>query len=268
MHYIDEGPDDPAAPAIIFFHGNPTWSFLYRHIVSELRGEMRCIAVDYPGFGLSVRPDGYGYTPGEHARVILELVETLELGPYWVMGQDWGGPIGMWVATEHPDQLRGLIFGNTWFWPSDALAFKGFSLVMSSPPVQWAIRRRNLFAKRVMPSAMRRKLSAQERAHYQETQPPGMREGAAVFPREIRRARPWLVQLEQRVLERVADRPLLLVWGMKDFAFRPKSHLPRWRSTFPNHQLVELPNAKHYIQEDAPAEISAAIRDFVAATRT
>lgn len=267
VHYIDEGPDDPTAPAILFFHGNPTWSFLYRHIVAALRDDFRCVAIDYPGFGLSARPDGYGYTPGEHARVALELIESLDLGPYWVMGQDWGGPIALWVATERPDDLRGLIIGNTWFWPADNLGAKGFSAAMSSPPVQWAIRRRNLFAKRLLPSGMRRKLSTAERDHYLRAQPPGMREGAAVFPREIRRAGPWLGQLERRVVERISDRPLLLVWGMKDFAFRPKQYLPRWRSTFANNTLVELPRAKHYIQEDAPDEISAAIRDFVAATR-
>ena len=269
VHYIDERPPGAAgdsAPVILFFHGNPTWSFLHRHIVLALRAEFRCIAMDYPGFGLSERPEGYGYTPGEHAQVVLELVASLGLDRYWVMGQDWGGPIGMWVASEHPDRVRGLIFGNTWCWPTDARSTKIFSLVMSSPPLQWAIRRRNLFV-RMMRVGTGRKLTPAEREHYAAVQPAGMREGAAVFPRDIRRAKPWLTQLERRVSERMTALPLLLVWGMKDPAFSPKRYLPRWQSTFADVRLVELPQAKHYIQEDAPDEIAAAIREFVTRTR-
>lgn len=271
VHYIDEGPAGEAAdsaPVILFFHGNPTWSFLYRHIVAGLRAEFRCIAIDYPGFGLSVRPPGYGYSPGEHARIVLELVESLGLERYWVMGQDWGGPIGMWVASEHPDRVRGLIFGNTWYWPADSRAAKIFSAVLSSPPLQWAIRRRNLFVRRLMPVGMQRKLTAAEREHYAAVQPLGMREGTAAFPREIRLATPWLTQLQRRVEERMTALPLLLVWGMKDRGFRAKAYLPRWRSRFSNARLVTLPKANHFIQEDAPDEIAAAIREFVAATTT
>ena len=63
VHYVDEGD----GPAILMLHGNPTWSFLYRDIIRDLRSDFRCIAPDHPGFGLSARPDGYGYTPREHA---------------------------------------------------------------------------------------------------------------------------------------------------------------------------------------------------------
>lgn len=225
---------------------------------------MRCIALDYPGFGLSVRPQTYGYTPGEHARVALELVDHLRLEDFSVMGQDWGGPIGMWVASEHPGRVRGLIFGNTWAWPADDRSARTFSAIMSSPPLQWAIRRRNFFVRRMMPIAMRRKLSAEEKRHYEAVQPPGQRAGVAVFPREIRAARPWLDQLARRVTERMTGTPLLLVWGMKDFGFKPKNYIPRWQETFADHRLVELPSAKHYIQEDAPDEIADAIRAFLA----
>ena len=63
VHYVDEGQGRP----VLMFHGNPTWSFLYRNVIQQLRGRFRCIAVDYPGFGLSERPSGYGYTSAEHA---------------------------------------------------------------------------------------------------------------------------------------------------------------------------------------------------------
>ena len=96
VHYIDEGVGRP----ILFLHGNPTWSFLYRGIVIRLRQKFRCIAVDYPGFGLSVRPEDYDYTPREHAGIVRDLVRSLDLRDLTIMGHDWGGPIGMRVAVD------------------------------------------------------------------------------------------------------------------------------------------------------------------------
>ena len=111
VHYIDEG----TGPVIVFFHGNPTWSFLYRNIIAGLRDRFRCIAPDYLGFGLSERPSEFTYRIDEHASVMGELVDHLELDQYLTMGQDWGGPISMAVATDRADRVRGVVLGNTWF---------------------------------------------------------------------------------------------------------------------------------------------------------
>ena len=258
VHFIDEGSGRP----ILFLHGNPTWSFLYRHIIKELRDGFRCVAVDYPGFGLSVRPPGYGYTPAEHAGVVRELVDHLNLEDFIVMGQDWGGPIGLSIAASSPERVHGLVMGNTWFWRVDTRMIKTFSVIMSSAPMQWAILKRNFFVKPMMPMAMSSKLSRQEMDHYRAVQPSeAMRKGVAEFPRQIRASGPWLADLAARVPETLAQKPLVLVWGMRDFAFKPKAFLPRWRETFRDATLVELPKAKHYIQEDAPAEIAGAIRE-------
>src|SRR5688572_26839324 len=89
IHYIDEGSGRP----LLLLHGNPTWSFAYRDIVRGLRDRYRCIAVDYPGFGLSQAPPGYGFTPAEHAGVLERLVLDLDLVGVTLMVQDWGGPI-------------------------------------------------------------------------------------------------------------------------------------------------------------------------------
>jgi haloalkane dehalogenase len=256
MHYIDEG----AGPAILFCHGNPTWSFLYRHIVLALRDRFRCVAMDYLGFGLSDRPDDYDYTITEHAAVVGELVDHLAVEEYVVMGQDWGGPIGMAVSVERADRVRGVVLGNTWFWPAESLSMKTFSRVMSSGPLQRRILDRNFFVERLMPSGMASTLTPQEMDHYREVQPsPEARRGVAEMPRQILAARPLLERLARQVPERLGDTPALLVWGMRDMGFRPKAFLPRMRATFPDHEVVELPRAKHYIQEDAPEEIAAAI---------
>ena len=133
-------------------HGNPTWSFLYRNIILALRDRYRCIAPDYLGFGLSQRPAGFGYKVDEHVRVVGEFVDHLGLDGYLSMGQDWGGPISTAVAVERADRVRGIVLGNTWFWPADTLPMKTFSKVMSSPPMQYAILRRNFFVERLIPA--------------------------------------------------------------------------------------------------------------------
>jgi haloalkane dehalogenase len=109
MHYIEDGAGTP----ILVCHGNPTWSFLDRHIVTRLRERFRCVAVDYLGFGLSERPDRYGYTIEEHARTLGELADHLGFDSLVVMAQDWGGPIGTAVASDRADRVAGVVLGNT-----------------------------------------------------------------------------------------------------------------------------------------------------------
>src|SRR3989442_1138438 len=140
VHYVDEGQGRP----VVMFHGNPTWS-----VIQQLRGRFRCIAVDYPGFGLSERPSGHGYTSAEHAQVIGKLDDSI------VVGQDWDRPIGMTVALD--------------------------------------------------------------------------------------------------------TKPMELVWAMKDPAFGSQAIIARWQRDFPSANLTRVPEANHYIQEDAPEAIAAAV---------
>ncbi len=256
VHYIDEG----SGPTLLLLHGNPDWSFLYRKIVLELREEFRCVAPDYPGFGLSVHPDGYGYTAEEHAAVISELVEHLDLHDMIVMGQDWGGPIGMDIASRHPERVRGLVMGNTWFWPDSSRIMVAFSKLMASPPLQWLITHRNAFVSPLMKRSLRTKVSDAEFSHYAAVAPtPESRAGFAVFPRQILDAHPWLTTLEQRVAQTLRDKQVVLIFGRKDPALASKAFIERWRTEFPDATYVDLPKAGHYIQEDAHEEIAAAI---------
>ncbi|OBH23305.1 haloalkane dehalogenase [Mycobacterium sp. E342] len=258
MHYIDEGD----GPPILLCHGNPTWSFLYRNIIIALRDRFRCIAPDYLGFGLSDRPAGFGYKVDEHARAVGEFVDQLGLNDVVTMGQDWGGPISMAVAVERADRVRGVVLGNTWFWPTDEFTTKMFSRVMSSPPMQYAILQRNFFVERLIPAGTQHRPSDAVMQHYRAVQPsPDARRGVAEMPKQILAAGPLLARLAREVPAKLGAKPALFVWGMKDFAFRPGPTLPRMRATFPDHVLVELPNAKHFIQEDAPEQIAAAIID-------
>lgn len=261
LHYVDEG----SGPPILFLHGNPTWCFLYRGVVLRLRDAFRCVAVDLPGFGLSARPgEGYGHTPAEHAAAVGELVDALELDALTVVGHDWGGPVGMRVALDRPERIRALAMANTWCWPAEALRLRAFSAALSTGPAQGWMRRRGVPVRWVLrlgtKSAPPPEVLEQYRGPLAD---PGSRAAVAELPRQIVRAGPWLARIAARAPEVLGDRPLLLPWGVRDFAF-PLRFADRFRRDFPRARLVRL-DARHFVPEDAPGELAAALRAFLAA---
>jgi haloalkane dehalogenase len=153
IHYVDEG----TGPTVLLLHGNPTWSYLYRDVIKELRGECRMIAPDLPGFGMSRGPSDYGFTPPEHADAIAQFVGQLGLGEIVFVVQDWGGPIGMSLATADPSKVRGIVLMNTFAW-SATLAQWAFSVVMGGQPFgRWLQTQRNYFAKTMLPDGIHNK---------------------------------------------------------------------------------------------------------------
>jgi haloalkane dehalogenase len=153
-----------------------------------------------------------------------------------------------------------VILGNTWFWPADQLGMRLFSRVMSTAWMQRQILEKNFFVERIVPRGLAHRLTPAEMDHYRGVQPsPGARKGVAEMPRQILAARPLLQRLARDVPATLGAKPALLVWGMKDVAFKPRHILPRMQATFHGNVTVELPHAKHYIQEDAPGEIAQAI---------
>jgi haloalkane dehalogenase len=256
IHYLDEG----AGPPLLLLHGNPTWSFLYRDVITGLRDRYRCIAVDYPGFGLSRAAPGYGFTPAEHADVVERLILQLDLTGVTMMVQDWGGPIGFFVATRHPERFAAFVIGNTWAWPKTDPGTQLFSRLLGGPVGRRLIVHRNLFVERLLPGGVRRrKLADAVMNAYRGPFPtPASRRPTAVLPREILASRPFLEDVERR-LPALSDRPALIVWPTRDAAFRDRERR-RWEQLFPDHTTVSLEGAGHYIQEDAADEIVAAIR--------
>lgn len=258
VHYVDEGTGDP----ILFLHGNPTWSFLYRGVIIRLRRRFRCIAVDYPGFGLSARPEDYGYTPGEHADVVRDLVRHLDVERLTIVGHDWGGPIGMRVALDEPPRLRALVMGNTWYWPPDTWQMKAFAYAMSMAPVQSMILNRNVLVEKLMPLGVKHAMADEVLHHYREALPTAKsRIGVAELPRQLLEAGPWLGHLRDEVCGQLRNVPILLTWGIHDIVF-PRQHMERFRQDFLLARVRRL-DAKHFIQEDAPGELAEAIEEFL-----
>jgi haloalkane dehalogenase len=256
VHYIDEGQ----GPVLLMLHGNPVWSFLYRQVITQLREDFRCIALDYPGFGLSTAAPGYRFLPSEHAAVVARFIDELALSDITLMVNDWGGPIGLSVAVDQPHRFSHLIIGNTWAWPVNGDPhFVWFARLLGGPLGRLLIARFNLFVNVLVPKGhTHRRLTPAELHHYRAPFPtPASRRPTSVFPHQITAAHSWLARIEHG-LTSLADHPVLLLWGERDLAFRATERR-RFESHFPAATTVPLPTAGHYIASDTPDHVTAAI---------
>lgn len=262
VHYVDEG----TGPVLLFLHGNPTWSFLWREVIGALRSDFRCIALDYPGFGLSTPAPGYRFLPEEHADVVTGFVDALGLDGVTLVGQDWGGPIGLAAVQRRPRAFERLALANTWAWPVNGdLYFEFFSRVGGAAPLRFLARQLNLVVNVFVPTGHRkRKVTAAEMAHYRQAQAtPARRQAAAVLPSRITASRAFLAEVEAGLAE-IAHLPLLVVWGAADRVFRPQER-ERLEAAFADHTTVLVEGAGLYVESDAPEEFAAAVREWLSA---
>jgi len=264
LHYVDEG----SGPAVVMVHGNPAWSYLYRHLMKQLRPDYRCIAMDHIGFGLSDKPTDWSYLPVDHAANLTALIDGLGLKGITLVVQDWGGPIGLSYAVARPENVSRIIIMNTWAWPVNRdpyyIAFSGF---VGGPIGRMLIRRYNFFARTIMRQAFgdKRKLTVAAHEHYlRALADPEDRTGCLIFPKQIIGSTPWLAQLRDN-MSRLNGKPTLIVWGMKDIAFREKE-LKRWERTFPEARSIRLSSVGHYVQEEAPEALAEAVVPFLKET--
>ncbi|KRE75685.1 alpha/beta fold hydrolase [Paenibacillus sp. Soil750] len=259
IHYVDEGH----GPVILLLHGNPTWSYLYRNVIKELSGECRLIALDFPGLGMSRAPSDYGYTPKEHSEAVTEFIRRLDLKDFVLVVQDWGGPIGFNYAVRHHENLRGVVVMNTWAWPATLPAMKLFSFAIGGWPFgYWLQTRRNFFAKKIVPHGIyhSEKITDDLRKAYTDPFPtPKSRKPTWVFPRQIRKARPWLEEIEAK-LPVLSNLPAQILWGMKDSAGFPPEEMAKWQGYLKLNETESLDDASHYVQEDRPDRVVASIR--------
>ena len=259
VHHTDEGTGTP----ILMVHGNPTWSFLYRDVIRGLRDEgFRCVAVDLPGMGLSPAPAHFGFHAAEHAAVLAGLIAHLDLRDYVLMGQDWGGPIGLAAAGREPGRVAGLVLGNTFAWsmarrPPAHL----WALGIGGIPGRYVVEHLNAFVEVAMRLGTRRRRPAGTVLdHYRRPFPTAAsRKPTWMFAREVTGASAFLEREAATALAALADRPALLPWGDADPVF-PSSDRDRMAAALPRAQVHPLKGAGHFIQEDAPEEIAAAIR--------
>jgi haloalkane dehalogenase len=169
------------------------------------------------------------------------------------------------VATRQPDRFSAFVVDNTWAWPKSDPGTQLFSRFLGGAIGKRMTVGRNFFVEKIIPGGVRRKKLPDEvmNAYRGPFPTPDSRLPMWVFPREILRSRPFLAEVE-RGLPAISDRPALLVWPTKDVAFREPER-KRWEQIFPDHRTVLIEGAGHYVPEDAPEEIVAAVREWRAA---
>jgi len=265
LHYVDEGPRE-AAP-LLFVHGNPTWSYLWRRQIAALSGRHRCVAFDHMGFGGSDKPPALSaYSLERHIENALALVDGLDLRDVTLIAHDWGGPIGLGALLERRDRLRAVVLMNTWAWelPSFLPPFlrefrtEGLGEILALGG--------NLFVESIPGGMARRDVDPVMMDAYRAPFPDyWSRAGTLAFQREIPlterdRSAPLMGRIHERLP--TLDAPALLVWGMRDPVFQPV-FLDQWRELFPEAETVELADASHFLVEDDPAGVTAAIEGFL-----
>ena len=260
MHYVDEGH----GPTVLMVHGTPTWSFLYRHLVRALRDRYRCVVPDHLSFGLSDKPAGDAYRPQDQARRLGAFVDALGLKDVALVVHDFGGPIGLGWALEHPDAVRRLVVFNTWMWSfAGERRYERVGRVLASRLGRVLYERLGASLNLLFRRAIADRSRYTKAVHAQYAGP--QREAAArhatwIYARELMGSSAWYDGLWQR-RERLAGIPALLIWGLKDPAFA--TALPRWRTVFRDAEVVELPDVGHAPPEERGPESAALIARFL-----
>jgi cis-3-alkyl-4-acyloxetan-2-one decarboxylase len=270
MSYLDEG----TGPAVVMVHGNPTWSYYYRHLVLALRGSHRCIVPDHVGMGLSDKPDDsrYRYTLDSRIDDLDRLLAAVEPErPVTLVLHDWGGLIGLGWALRHPQRVVRLVLANTagFTMPADKRLPGLLKLGRDSSLGSLLIRGFNAFSagatrlavKKPMPAAERRAFTAPYDSWANRIATLRFVQDIPLGPKDPA----WATVAEiGRRLPEFADRPALLLWGMQDFVF-DHTCLREFRRAWPQAEAHEYAGAGHYVLEDARAEVVAAVKGFLAA---
>ena len=268
MHYVDEGQGDP----VLMVHGNPSWSFFYRDLIGELQGSHRVIAPDHIGCGRSDKPsdDQYDYTLSSRVADLSTLVEALDLRNITLVVHDWGGMIGIAWATQNPDRVARLVVMNTAAFPLPASKRLPASLALARTPGIGAllVRGANAFSRgAVRYCVTRQPMSKAVAAGYLEPYDSwSNRIAVHRFVQDIPfaesdRAYPTMKDTGEN-LPRLADKPMLICWGLRDFVF-DHHFLEEWVRRFPNAEVHRFEDCGHYVLEDAGDEIVPLVRGFV-----
>lgn len=269
MAYHDSGD----GPVVVFLHGNPTSSYLWRHIVRNLDDRYRCIAPDLIGQGDSDKLDDVGagsYRFVEHREYLDGLLDQLDLGDeVTLMIHDWGSALGFDWANRHRDRVAGICYMEaivrpvTWDeWPDAARGiFQGFR----SPAGEEMVIDKNLFVEAVLPASILRDLSAEEMAEYRRpfASPGEDRRPTLTWPREIpiegepadvteivQSYADWLSSSDLPKLFVGADPGAILIGAQREFC-----------RSWPNQTEVTV-RGNHFLQEDSPDEIAAAFAEW------
>ncbi|HJR02653.1 MAG TPA: haloalkane dehalogenase [Methylomirabilota bacterium] len=267
MAYVDVGAGDP----VVFLHGNPTSSYLWRNVIPHVGARGRCLAPDLVGMGDSGKAPAGSYRFVDHARYLDAWFEALGLRRVTLVVHDWGSALGFDWARRHPERVRGVVYMEalvrpvTWAeWPEPA---RKIFQAMRSPGGEEMVLQKNVFVERILPASVLRGLTEAEMTVYRRPflEPGESRRPTLTWPRQIPiDGEPAdvvaIVDAYARWLAAAADLPKLFVDADPGVILTgPQRDFCR---TWPNQQEITV-RGSHFVQEDSPHEIGAAVASFV-----
>ena len=267
IHYVEAGSGEP----VLFVHGNPTSSYIWRHIMPEVAKSHRAVALDLLGFGKSEKPTDVNYDFVLHASVIEGLIEQLRLPPLSLVLHDWGGPLGMAYALRHPDMVSRLVLMSTYLSPDLALNFPlrlAFRVLQFPGVANLLVQRLNLLAWGAFTFAVGTDAYDRKRLRQAYLEP---------FPssasrRAIRRfvqmvpigpSNPTYAHLERMEAALPGlDIPTLILKGEHDVVLS-MARASRLQKLMPGSKLLIIKKAGHFLQEEQPVEVAKAVHGFL-----
>lgn len=266
MAHVDTGRGAP----VVFLHGNPTSSYLWRGVIPRVAPVARCLAPDLIGMGESGKAPSGTYRLADHARYLDAWLDALAIRDAILVVHDWGSALGLDWARRHPGRVRGLVYMEaivrplSWAeWPDSARAI---FQALRSPAGEELILRKNVFVERILPASVLRRLTEEEMTVYRRPwlEPGESRRPMLTWPREIpidgepadvvavvERYGRWLAASPVPKLFVNAEPGSILVGAQREFC-----------RGWPNQREVTV-RGLHFVQEDSPAEIGDAIAEFV-----
>jgi haloalkane dehalogenase len=266
MAYVETGSGDP----IVFLHGNPTSSYLWRNVIPHCEGLGRCLAPDLIGMGESGKNPAGSYRFADHARYLDAWFEAVGVENAVLVVHDWGGPLGFHWAARNPSKVRGIVYMETivtpatWDdWPENA---KNIFQAMRSEAGEDLVLEKNIFVERILPGAVLRGLTEEEHNHYRApfAEPGESRRPTLTWPRQIpidgepgdvkaivETSEKWLAGSDVPKLFINAEPGSILTGRVREVC-----------RAWPNQSEVTVKGA-HFIQEDSPHEIGEAVAGFV-----
>ncbi|MCA8326969.1 alpha/beta fold hydrolase [Burkholderia cepacia] len=281
MHYVDEGPHD--GETVLCLHGEPTWGYLFRHLVAALRPTHRIVVPDHMGFGKSATPQDRSYWLQDHIDNLERFVLALDLDRLTLVMHDFGGPVGMGLAARHPDRIRRIVSANgpTPFGQPD-LVERLNANGRDAPWFQWIMRAaaddtlETVLGQLGFNILSTLKLNGFENhavvtdtwiaAYGVPFAQPADCLGAIGWARGFAAGAHRFEVPDAAALRAIREKPALAIWGDADRTLGAEHFLPLFTALFPSAPVERLAGVGHYCFEDAPDAIAARIAGFIRAT--
>jgi len=275
QHYIDEGGGRP----VVMLHGQPTWGYLYRRFIPAIAKTHRVIVPDHMGFGKSETPPDRDYTLRTHTENLAALIDSLDLRDITLVMQDWGGPIGIGYAVRHPERIHSLVLMNTVCGygtagrrdlpnPIETPWFRWIRDGMESGRTQAVLSHLGSTILSVMQIVGLERLDKVDetfiRAYGAAFPTPADCKGAIEFPLDLALGRVReFVRAGLPGVPAVREKPAFMIEGMRDRAIPPALAIADFKGLWPDAPVIELPDAGHFLQEDAPETVVPLIQAFL-----